>query len=169
MLDKVHALGLLSLDRLQLAIRGEDHLVIAKAVGLTHAAKQLLQRILARLRSLEREVRFGHFVAVGANDRIRNALVSVRDQDLRLLGIQAQFFGHANIVQVADHVRVQVRLFGDENRHLAIHERVLDHGRNYAALADACLVANDEAAPFLCVLDGERQGINLFGREVATE
>ena len=71
--------------------------------------------------------------------------------------------GHADVVEVADHVRVQVGLLGDEDRHLPAAQRVADHPGHHAALADASLVPDDEAAALLGVEDGQRQRIDLLG------
>ena len=152
-LNELLAHRFLALDRLELAVRCENDFVLAKAVIGNHRAHQVIE-CFSGLRRFERKVIFDNLAVDRAQQCVRHRLAAIGNQNLRLLCIKRQIIGHTNVVKVADHVRIQVWLFSNENWNLAINQCVTDHCGNNTALAYACLVANDEALAGNCISDG---------------
>ena len=101
--------------------------------------------------------RRGQFRSIRRDKRIFAGHVPVRDEWREICC--------ADIVQVSYHIGVQIRQHGHKYRCLAVLFRPSDDTGTDTALADTGLIAKDESLAVPDVVQGKRQGIDLFGRE----
>ena len=156
--QEVAALGLAALDAVHLVI-GREHDVWRRlavgdcAHGVGRLGDALRRRECAalfgyRLSGLFRLVALRNPFKSGVVER--NARIGIGH---RHVDRATELFVPSNVVKIAPHVAVEVRLFGDEDRNQAVPLGVGDHRGDDAAFAYAGLVADDEAFALLDIRD----------------